>query len=75
MPGENLKIKGLTVESILGGLFSEFGSAVSHRAFHLLVLPHLSEQLRDPVLLERAERMRLEVEREFGGGVFFDQQS
>jgi hypothetical protein len=35
----------------------------------LHILPALSNQLRDPRLKERAEEMRLAIDREFDGGI------
>ena len=61
------RIKGLTVQSILGGIFTQYGSPAAHRAFHLLILPHLSHQLRDPVLKERAEIIERDLVRQLGG--------
>jgi dsRNA-specific ribonuclease len=59
----------LTVESILGGVFSLHGSPAAQRTFHLHILPALSNQLRDPRLKERAEEMRQAIDREFDGGI------
>ncbi|GFZ50074.1 hypothetical protein JCM24511_07827 [Saitozyma sp. JCM 24511] len=65
----DLRLKGLTVESILGGVFSLHGSPAAQRTFHLHILPALSNQLRDPRLKERAEEMRQAIDREFDGGI------
>lgn len=63
------KIKGATVEAILGGVFGQLGSPAAHRTFHLHILPHLKRQLRDPRLIERVETVRDQVEKEFRGGI------
>ncbi|WWC92951.1 uncharacterized protein L201_007914 [Kwoniella dendrophila CBS 6074] len=49
----DLKILGMAVESILGGIFTEFGSPAAQRAFHSMILPHYIPQLKDPRLIER----------------------
>lgn len=69
MPGGSLRIQGLTVEAILGAVFATHGSSAAQRAFYLHVLPHISSQLRDPMLVERALAAGDEVRRETGGGV------
>ncbi|GMK53468.1 hypothetical protein CspeluHIS016_0100540 [Cutaneotrichosporon spelunceum] len=56
--GGYAKVKGLTVEAVLGGVFTHLGSPAAHRAYHLHILPLLQEQLRDPALIEAAERVR-----------------
>ncbi|KAK4689225.1 hypothetical protein P7C73_g870, partial [Tremellales sp. Uapishka_1] len=65
----SLKVKGMTVEAILGGIYTQFGSPAAHRTFHLHVLPTLSPQLRDAKLIEKVERMREDLEKEYGGGI------
>ncbi|KAK8849545.1 hypothetical protein IAR55_004880 [Kwoniella newhampshirensis] len=67
--GGDLKIKGMTIEAILGGIYTQFGSPAAHRTFHQLILPHFSSQLRDPRLVERVQSMREELEKEFGPGI------
>jgi dsRNA-specific ribonuclease len=56
--GGHTKIKGLTVEAVLGGVFTHLGSPAAQRAYHLHILPLLQAQLRDPALIEAAERVR-----------------
>lgn len=65
----NLSVKGQTVEAILGGVFTQFGSPAAHRAFHLHVLPKFVSQLRDPFLVEKVETVREQLEKEFGRGI------
>ncbi|KIR99475.1 hypothetical protein L804_03105 [Cryptococcus deuterogattii 2001/935-1] len=65
----NLSVKGQTVEAILGGVFTQFGSPAAHRAFHLHVLPKFVGQLRDPFLVEKVETVREQLEKEFGRGI------
>ncbi|WVO13874.1 hypothetical protein L204_101497 [Cryptococcus depauperatus] len=62
----NLSVKGQAVEAILGGVFTQFGSPAAHRTFHLHVLPKFTSQLRDPLLVEKVESARLQLEQEFG---------
>jgi dsRNA-specific ribonuclease len=69
MPGGSLRIQGLTVEAIIGAIFATHGSSAAQRAFYLHVLPHISSQLRDPMLVERAQVAGDEVRKETGGGV------
>jgi dsRNA-specific ribonuclease len=59
----------MAVESVLGGIFTQFGSPAAHRAFHTLVLPYLSHQFRDQSLKEKIEEMRRSTEKEFNGSV------
>ncbi|EIM91859.1 uncharacterized protein STEHIDRAFT_151216 [Stereum hirsutum FP-91666 SS1] len=35
------KVSGTMVESVMGGLFHQFGGSVTHRVFHTRVLPHI----------------------------------
>lgn len=56
--GGYAKVKGLTVEAVLGGVFTHLGSPAAQRAYHLHILPLLEAQLRDPALIEAAERVR-----------------
>lgn len=63
------KIRGMAVESVLGGIYSQYGSPAAHRAFHLHLLPHLTHQFRDQALKERIESTRKEAERLSGGGI------
>ncbi|KAF8526570.1 hypothetical protein BU17DRAFT_62062 [Hysterangium stoloniferum] len=35
------KVRGATVEGIMGGIFHQFGGFVAHRVFHTRVLPHI----------------------------------
>lgn len=65
----NLSVKGQTVEAILGGVFTQFGSPAAHRAFHLHVLPKFVSQLRDPFLVEKVGTVREQLEKEFGRGI------
>ncbi|WVR08163.1 hypothetical protein IAU60_005209 [Kwoniella sp. DSM 27419] len=58
----DLKIRGMAVEAILGGIYMQFGSPAAHRAFHMHVLPHLVPQLRDPRLVERVMGLKGELE-------------
>ncbi|WVQ75034.1 hypothetical protein IAR50_004643 [Cryptococcus sp. DSM 104548] len=62
-------IKGQAVEAVLGGIFTQFGSPAAHRAFHLHVLPKVASQLRDPFMVEKAQSVREELEKEFGRGI------
>jgi len=64
-----VKIKGQAVEATLGAIFSYYGSPAAHRAFHLHILPKMKDQLRDPAIIEKAENMRKQVDREFQGGI------
>ncbi|WVW86780.1 hypothetical protein I302_108834 [Kwoniella bestiolae CBS 10118] len=57
------KIQGMAVESILGAIFTEFGSPAAQRAFHLHILPHFIPQLRDPRLIERVLDQREQIEK------------
>ncbi|CAE6474033.1 unnamed protein product [Rhizoctonia solani] len=36
------KIRGTTVEAVVGGVFYQFGAVAAHRLFHTRVLPHLT---------------------------------
>ncbi|CAE6376382.1 unnamed protein product [Rhizoctonia solani] len=36
------KIRGTTVEAVVGGVFYQFGGVAAHRLFHTRVLPHLT---------------------------------
>lgn len=63
------KITGMAVESVLGGIFTQYGSSAAHRAFHLHLLPHLTHQFRDQALKERIEAVRSDAEKQYGGGV------
>jgi len=36
------KVRGATVEGIMGGIFHQFGGSIAHRVFHTRVLPHLA---------------------------------
>jgi dsRNA-specific ribonuclease len=63
------KIKGMAVESVFGGIFTQFGSPAAHRAFHTILLPYLSSQFRDQALKEKIEMMRKSTEKEFSGSV------
>ncbi|EIW71678.1 hypothetical protein TREMEDRAFT_60601 [Tremella mesenterica DSM 1558] len=67
LESDHAKIKGMVVEATLGGVYTTFGSPAAHRAFHLLVLPRLAHQLRDPGLIELANKMAEGVRRDFGG--------
>jgi len=35
------KVRGATVEGVMGGIFHQFGGSVAHRVFHTRVLPHI----------------------------------
>jgi dsRNA-specific ribonuclease len=59
----------MAVESVLGGIFSQFGSPAAHRAFHTLVLPYLSDQVRDQALKAKIEEMRVSTEKLSNGGI------
>lgn len=59
----------MAVESVLGGIFTQFGSPAAHRAFHLHLLPQLKHQFRDEALKERIEVTRSGVAKQYGGGV------
>ncbi|CAE6417589.1 unnamed protein product [Rhizoctonia solani] len=39
------KIRGTTVEAVVGGVFYQFGGVAAHRLFHTRVLPHLKSLL------------------------------
>lgn len=67
--GGHVKVKGLTVEAILGGVFTQLGSPAAQRAFHLHVLPYLVGQFRDGMIQEAADDARKSVLSEFGGGI------
>lgn len=64
-----LTIHGMAVEAVIGGVFTQFGSPAAHRAFHLYALPHLARQLRDPMLIEKAQVMRKDIEGDLAGGI------
>jgi hypothetical protein len=49
------RIKGITVEAILGGVFLQHGSPAAQRVFHSQILPAFAAQLRDPALQEAAK--------------------
>ncbi|CAE6534866.1 unnamed protein product [Rhizoctonia solani] len=36
------KIRGTTVEAVVGGVFYQFGGVAAHRLFHTRILPHLA---------------------------------
>lgn len=36
------KVRGATVEGVVGGIFHQFGGSIAHRVFHTRVLPHIS---------------------------------
>ena len=59
----------MTVEAILGAVFTQFGSPAAHRTFHLFILPLLRRQLRDPILMDRVDSMRDRLKDEFRGGI------
>lgn len=67
--GGDFTIDGMAVEAILGAIYQEFGSPAAHRTFHLMVLPHLSTQLRDPILVERATAILEELKRDTGDSI------
>ncbi|KDQ10391.1 hypothetical protein BOTBODRAFT_36291 [Botryobasidium botryosum FD-172 SS1] len=48
------KVRGATVEAVMGGLFHQFGLSASHVAFHTRVLPHLAHLL--PRSMQQAAR-------------------
>lgn len=50
------KVQGQAVEAVIGGVFTQFGSAEAQKTFFRHVLPLLAPQLRDPMLIEAAER-------------------
>ncbi|WWC65968.1 mitochondrial 54S ribosomal protein mL57 [Kwoniella dejecticola CBS 10117] len=58
----DLKILGMTIESILGGVFTEFGSPAAQRTFHSMILPHYIPQLKDPRLIERVLGLKDQVQ-------------
>lgn len=57
------------MQAVLGGVYTEFGSPAAHRAFHLHYLPHIAWQLRDPMLIERVEAVKKDLEERLGGGI------
>ncbi|ORY34897.1 hypothetical protein BCR39DRAFT_447387, partial [Naematelia encephala] len=63
------KIQGTTVEAIIGGIFTVYGSPAAHRTFHLHVLPHMAPQLRDPALIERAKTFQKNLLEEAGPAI------
>jgi dsRNA-specific ribonuclease len=63
--GGFLRIKGLTVEAILGGVFLQHGSPAAQRVYHAHILPALERQLRDPALIEAA-RVACDAARDVG---------
>ncbi|WWD20170.1 hypothetical protein CI109_104646 [Kwoniella shandongensis] len=69
--GGDLKIKGMSIEAILGGIYTQFGSPAAHRTFHKMILPGFarSNQLRDPRLVEKVETVKEQLEKEFGTGI------
>lgn len=50
-------VKGQAVAAIMGGVFQHLGSPAAQRAFHIHVLPHLAPQLKDPALIEAAQKL------------------
>ena len=64
------KIKGTVIEAIIGAVFLEFGSAAAQRLFHSRILPALTQDLRDPYLIERAEELKGQVADYCGAGGF-----
>jgi hypothetical protein len=62
----------MAVQAIMGAVFQEFGSSAAHRAFHLMVLPHLTKQLMDPVLVERAQKIREGLVKDLGEKILLD---
>lgn len=64
--GGHLTYNGMAVEAILGAVYQEFGSPAAHRAFHLMILPHLASQLGDPILVEKATQIKDELIRDTG---------
>ena len=67
--GGEYTVNGMAVEAIIGAIYTQFGSPAAHRAFHLHVLPHIAAQLRDPMLIERVESMRKDLDQDLGGGI------
>ncbi|OCF35135.1 hypothetical protein I317_06656 [Kwoniella heveanensis CBS 569] len=65
----DLKIRGMAVESILGGIFTQFGSPAAHRTFHRLVLPHLVSQLKDPRLVDNVGSIQRQLDEQFGRSI------
>ncbi|KAF8485672.1 hypothetical protein JB92DRAFT_3025210 [Gautieria morchelliformis] len=49
------KVRGATVEGVVGGIFHQFGGLVAHRVFHTRVLPHVY-QFGLPVFLHSKVR-------------------
>ncbi|KZT41625.1 hypothetical protein SISSUDRAFT_981534 [Sistotremastrum suecicum HHB10207 ss-3] len=57
------KIRGATVEAVMGGIYHQFGGSTAHRIFHTHVLPHLTRHglgLPEP-FHEHVERLRLSM--------------
>ncbi|WVF68564.1 hypothetical protein IAT40_003333 [Kwoniella sp. CBS 6097] len=65
----DLKVRGMAVESILGGIFTQFGSPAAHRTFHKLVLPHLVSQLKDPRLVDSVGSIQRQLDEQFGRSI------
>ncbi|KAF8579672.1 hypothetical protein K439DRAFT_1637773 [Ramaria rubella] len=55
------KVRGATVEGVVGGIFHQFGGTVAHRVFHTRILPHIYQFGLPPSLhvkmKEACERM------------------
>ncbi|CAG7847311.1 SubName: Full=Uncharacterized protein {ECO:0000313/EMBL:CCA72036.1} [Serendipita indica DSM 11827] len=43
------RVRGTTVEALLGGVFHHFGGVVAHRLFHTRILPHLAAAKMLPI--------------------------
>ncbi|WVQ79258.1 hypothetical protein IAT38_001354 [Cryptococcus sp. DSM 104549] len=67
------RIKGQTVEALMGVLYTQYGSPAAQRAFHLHLLPTLQHQLRDPLLTERVRLAKAALEEQFGRGILLEQ--
>lgn len=50
------KVRGTTVEAVMGGIFHQYGGAVALRAFHTRVLPHLDIFLKEPLRTHAREK-------------------
>jgi large subunit ribosomal protein L15 len=37
------KVRGVTVEAAMGGIYHQFGGAIAQRVFHTRILPHVSQ--------------------------------
>jgi len=61
------KVQGKAVEAVVGGVFHQFGGAVSHRLFHTRMLPHILLPGRPEGLHDAFHDHALEMCEQMGG--------